>query len=171
MSWNFHLFPPHLQISLGPETATRKDQKGKSQMHTTAQEHTLRSLQAPSRQNHEIIDGAQGSLAAVASGCVKSRRGRLCLAMYLVASSCMGWRGGCWTRNCLLDGLKGSPTHSGSECAACFCSDQSSQRLSCWTPVWDCRLHNASAAFGRWHYTEAKQISFSTTESFAYMGI
>lgn len=33
-------------------------------MHVAAQEHTSRSLQAPSRQNKEIIDGAQGKLAS-----------------------------------------------------------------------------------------------------------
>lgn len=36
----------------------------KSQMHIAAQKHTLRSLQAPSRQNKEIIDGVQGKLAS-----------------------------------------------------------------------------------------------------------
>lgn len=96
---------PRLQISVGP----RKDQKGKSQVHTTAQEHTLRSLQAPSRQNQVIIDGAQGNLAVVASKRVKIQCSRLCLALYLIASSYMGWRRGCWTWNSLLDGLTGFP--------------------------------------------------------------
>lgn len=169
----FSSVSPRLQISLGPETANRKDQKGKSQMHTTAQEHTLRSLQAPSGQNHGITDGAQGSLAAVAGGRVKSPCSRLCLAMYLIAASCMGWRGGCWTWNCLLDGLTGL---TGAQWQWMHClllavirvhRDSAAKHLS---EIAACTMPQRLLVDDTLHI-EAKQISFSTTETFAYMGI
>lgn len=84
---------PRLQISLGPETAKEGSEREIS-MHTTAQEHTLRSLQAPPRLNQVIIAGAQGNLVAEATRCVKSWSSRLCLAMHLIVSAYMGWKGG-----------------------------------------------------------------------------